>query len=203
MRLNNIEFLIMNNFIRRLIQKLIEINLFNYFLKKHRININNAIILDAGCGSGYSTKLISKRYNPKELLGFDIMPEQIKLAKKRSLSAYFKIGDITNIDSPSNKYNVVFVFGILHHVPEWKKAISEIFRVLKPEGKLLIEDINKNGAEFFTKFIHFNHPKEARFDWSEFKRELNNVGFNIIDSSKIIFDFIHSYLCIKNVANGA
>lgn len=202
MRLNRIEFIAMNNPVRRWVQKRIEFRLFNRFLDRHNINLTNGVILDAGCGSGYSTRLIRSQYNPRELVAFDIMPEQIELAKKKYKGAQFFVGDVTEIDSPADKYDAVFVFGILHHVPEWKKALGEIYRVLKPGRVLLIYDGNKNAVDFADKYLHFSHSKESRFDWPQFVEELQLVGFNIIEESKIIFRHLHAYLCIKLIVNG-
>ena len=201
MRLSRVEFIAMNNPIRRWIQKIIEFRLLAWFLEKHNIDLKGSIILDAGCGSGYSTKLICSRYDPRELVAFDIMPEQIKLAKERYKEACFFIGDVTEINSPSNKYDAVFVFGILHHVPEWKRALQEIYRVLKPKGVLVIEEVNRHGVDFVEKYLHFFHPQESRFDWLQFVEELQVVGFNIIDDSKIIFSIFHAYLCSKPISN--
>ena len=201
MKLSRIEFIAMNNPIRRWIQKIIEFRLFNRFLEKHNINLDGGVILDAGCGSGYSTKLIAARYSPKELVAFDLMPEQIELAKKRCKQSKFFIGDVTKINLSPNKYDAVFVFGILHHVPERKKALKEIYRVLKPEGILLIEEVNKRGVNFVEKYLHFYHPEDSRFDWLQFTEELKFVGFDIVEESKIIFSIFHAYLCIKPSGN--
>ena len=71
----------MNNPIRRSVQKRVEFRLFNKFLEKHGIDLTGGVILDVGCGSGYGTELIRSRYNPKELVAFDLMPEQIEIAR--------------------------------------------------------------------------------------------------------------------------
>lgn len=201
MRLSRVEFISMNNPIRRWIQKRIEFQLLNRFLEKHNMNLTGSAILDAGCGSGYSTKLIGSRYNPRELTAFDIMPEQIELAKKRYKKARFFVGDVTEIDSPSDKYDAVFVFGILHHIPEWRKALREIYRVLMPKGVLLIEEVNRSGVDFVEKYLRFSHPKESRFDWPQFAEELKTAGFDIIEDSKIILNIFHAYLCKKHIVN--
>ena len=202
MRLSYVEFVAMNNPIRRWIQKRIEFRLLNKFLERHNINLTDGLILDVGCGSGYSTKLIGSQYIPRELGAFDIMPEQIELAKKRYKEARFFVGNVTEIKSPSNKYDAVFVFGILHHVPEWKGALREIYRVLKPKGVLLIEEVNGSGVDFVEKYLHFSHPKESRFDWPQFAEELKAVRFDIVEDSKIILSIFHAYLCLKPIANG-
>jgi ubiquinone/menaquinone biosynthesis C-methylase UbiE len=205
MRLNRVEFIAMNNPIRRWMQKTIEFPTFARLLEKHNIDLNGSSILDAGCGSGYSTRLLESRYHPREMVAFDLMPEQIERAQKaknRDSEADYNVGDIANISSPSNKYDAVFVFGVLHHVPEWKRALQEIYRVLKPKGVLLIEEVNKRTVDFADRYLHSYHPKEARFEWAVFTQELQRVGFHIIDDSRIILDGFHAYLCMKPVANG-
>jgi len=52
MKLNAFEILAMNSPIRRLIQQNIEFKIFDGFLNKHNIKLNNGVILDAGYGSG-------------------------------------------------------------------------------------------------------------------------------------------------------
>lgn len=202
MRLSRFEFTAMNNPIRRWIQKRIEFQLFNKFLENHNINLAGSVILDTGCGSGYSTEIIRSRYNPKELIAFDLMPEQIDLAKRKYGGARYFVGDVTGIDSSSDKYDAVFVFGIIHHVPEWERTLGEIHRVLKPKGVLLIEEVNRNGVDFVEKYLHFSHPEESRFDWPQFVEKLQEVGFDIIEDSKIVISEFHAYLCMKSIVNG-
>jgi SAM-dependent methyltransferase len=153
MRLSRVEFVAMNNPIRRWIQKRIEFRFLKKFLERYK-------------------------------------------------EARFFVGDVTEIKSPSNKYDAVFVFGILHHVPEWKVALREIYRVLKPKGVLLIEEVNRSGVDFVEKYLHFSHPKESRFDWPQFAEELKKVGFDIVEESKIILSIFHVYFCMKPIANG-
>lgn len=197
MRLSKIEFWAMNNPIRRWVQKNIEFNLFKKHLEKHNINLTGKAILDVGCGSGYSTQLISKEFNPSLLIAFDYMIEQIKLAKKRSIKANFFVGDVAKLELPSNSFDAVFIFGILHHVPEWKKALHEIANVLKSKGFLLVEEISKPALNLAYHF-GFKHPEESRFEWQEFEKALNIAEFKILEKRKILRNkTFKSFLCVK------
>lgn len=179
MRLGKTEFHAMNNPIRRFLQKHYEFAVFKQFLKENGISLHNKNILDAGCGSGYSTELILKEFLPHRLTAFDYMPEQINLAKRRKLSAKFYVGDMTDIRENDSSFEAVFVFGVIHHIPHWKKALEQIYRVLKKDGVLLIEE------------------PLARFTWLEFENELINIGFTITKKRNIFFNYFRSYCCIK------
>ena len=119
MRLGKTEFHAMNNPVRRFIQKYWEFRIFKMFIKKENIDLSGKVIIDAGCGSGYSSKLITDEFNPSELIAFDLMPEQIAIARRRYKNINFSTGDLTRIKIPDNKADAVFVFGILHHIPDW------------------------------------------------------------------------------------
>lgn len=197
MKLNKFEFMLMNNPARRFMQKNFEFKKFNELLHLYDINLQGKTILDAGCGSGFSTYLLEQEYSPSELLAFDLMESQINLAIQRKLKAHFFIGNITKIDVPDEKFDAVFVFGVLHHVPAWRDAIKEFSRVLKPGGVLLLEDLNKDASKFFKKYFGLDHPVEAYFEWSEFTSHIEYSGLQILHQEKVIFEGLRTFLCIK------
>jgi ubiquinone/menaquinone biosynthesis C-methylase UbiE len=179
MRLGKLEFWAMNNPLRRWIQKHTELKIFKNQLKRCLIDLDGKVVLDAGCGSGYSTELIVKEFNPSHIVAFDYMPEQINLARKRNLKVDFSVGNLTKIDSPDNTFDAVFVFGVLHHIPEWRKALSELSRVLKPDGVLLVDE-----------------PR-ARFNWKDFESGIKYAGMDILDLKKFFLAYFCAYLCKK------
>lgn len=179
MRLGKIEFAFMNNLVRRFLQRHIEFRTYLSYLNKHNIDLEGKVIMDAGCGSGYSTELILNTFNPSKIIAFDYMTEQINLAAKRKLNINFTVGDITKIDYPNESCDAVFVFGVIHHIPIWKQALSELVRVLKPGGVLLIEE-----------------PKYG-FTWEELKNGIIKSGFEILECKKIFIGLLQSYLCRK------
>ncbi len=196
MELNKIEFIAMNNPVRRLSQKYIEFKRFEKYISKQNITLST--ILDAGCGSGYSSKLIAQRFHPKELISFDYMPEQIATAKRKNPYAKYYIDDITAIDQPTEKFDAVFVFETLHHVPNWKQSINELYRVIKKGGYLFICEVNDKGVLFVDKYLKFHHPPEARFSWEEFSKTLIDANFIIEEQSKLVFSCFRAYICKKD-----
>jgi ubiquinone/menaquinone biosynthesis C-methylase UbiE len=179
MRLGKTEFAMMNNPIRRFLQRHVEFRVFKRHLQKHKINLANRAILDAGCGSGYSTELIAREFVPSCLVAFDLMPEQIELAKRRGLNADVFVGDMTNLELPSETFDAVFIFGVLHHIPTWRQALHEMASVLRSEGVLLVEE------------------PQVRFSWPEFERGIGQAGFEILEKSSVLTQGFQSYLARK------
>lgn len=95
------------------------------------------------------------------------------------------VGDVTEISSPDASYDSVFDFGIVHHISDWRKALSEIHRVLKPGGYFYAD-------EAFSRFIcHpllrrlLEHPQDDRFDYSQFRSALNRTGLRVLNSNHL------------------
>ena len=118
-------------------------------------------------------------FNPSELIAFDIMSEQIAIAQKRYTNITFKIGDLTQIKIPGSTADAVFVFGVLHHIPEWRKALRNISGFLKQSGVLLVDE-----------------PK-YRFTWNEFEQGIHDAGLSLCERKNICGPLFRSYMYIK------
>lgn len=73
-------------------------------------------VLEAGCGFGRITKLISERYNPKRYDAFDISEEQISNARKLNLDVSFETKSVFNFRY-ENEYDLVITSELLMHIP--------------------------------------------------------------------------------------
>jgi ubiquinone/menaquinone biosynthesis C-methylase UbiE len=179
MRLGKFEFFAMNNPIREWRMKHREIPLLLKMLHLNGIELSGTRIVDMGCGSGYSTKILLEKLRPSEIVAFDIMPEQIRLANKRNLDVDFKVGDATAMKLADSSFSAVFYFGILHHIPFWQKAIMESARILVPEGILFIEEPHK------------------LFEWEELEFGIQQAGLKIIDRKQWYGGFFRFFLTQK------
>ena len=117
---------------------------FYSFLKS---NSENAEVLDYGCGTGVSLEKVMQ-FKPKKIVGIDISENSIKKAKKKikesNLDIELIVGNCEQTKFESNKFDIIYGTGILHHL-QFSKCLGEIHRILKPKGKLLfIEPLGTN-----------------------------------------------------------
>jgi ubiquinone/menaquinone biosynthesis C-methylase UbiE len=96
--------------------------------------INSGKILEVGCGAGQFIRAI-KNIKPKvKAHGSDISLEAIKSAKEISSDVIYQVSEKNNLPYPDNYFDGVVVFDVLEHVKNPEKILSEIRRVLRPEG---------------------------------------------------------------------
>lgn len=182
MRLSHVEFKAMNNPVRRYVQKHLEFRNF----RSLGLTEQNKNILEIGCGSGYGAVLLSS-LKPESYLGIDLMPEQIALTGQWHLSGYeFRAMDAADMkEIASASKNIIVIFGILHHIPEWRKVISECKRILTSGGKLFVEEPNGTIITNFDRLFHWGHP-DSDFSLNEFEEELRHNGFAIKRKRRIL-----------------
>jgi ubiquinone/menaquinone biosynthesis C-methylase UbiE len=103
-------------------------------------NFKGKKVLEIGCGLG--TDLLQFARGGADVTGVDLTPASIDLVKKRfamyGLPARAQVGDAERLPFSDNSFDVVYSFGVLHHTPNTQKAIDEVYRVVKPGGRIII-----------------------------------------------------------------
>jgi 2-polyprenyl-6-hydroxyphenyl methylase/3-demethylubiquinone-9 3-methyltransferase len=96
-------------------------------------------ILDFGCGAGQILKEIQKINPGAKLIGLDVSEKALGEAKKELPSAEFhQIKDGEKVPIQDNSIDFIFSSEVIEHIYDTENAISEMSRILKPGGKLLI-----------------------------------------------------------------
>ncbi|WP_445371035.1 class I SAM-dependent methyltransferase [Methylomonas sp. HW2-6] len=180
MKMNFLEKMAMNNPIRFYIQRYVEAPL----LKKLGANVEGLDVLEVGCAHGVGTEILLNQWKAKKVFAFDLDESMLSKARTRldefgSDRLELFIGDVTNLKLCDDSVGGVVNFAAIHHVPDWRIALSEIHRVLKPSGQFIFQEVTEQWITRLPYSVLFKHPRENRFSGKMFITELERLGFEI------------------------
>ncbi|MBI2061220.1 MAG: class I SAM-dependent methyltransferase [Nitrospirae bacterium] len=177
MKLNRWEFLMMNNPLREASQRL------EWRFIKGKAEIGPVErVLEVGCGRGVGAQIALRDFDPREYAGIDLDERMVSLARQRvkDSRARFEVASATALPFASKQFDVALDFGIIHHIPDYPKALAEIYRVLKPGGRFLLEDLTIDFFNFApTKILKYvlDHPYDEMFTAEQFRGACRKAGF--------------------------
>ncbi|MCL5023585.1 MAG: methyltransferase domain-containing protein [Nitrospirae bacterium] len=101
-------------------------------------------VLDFGCGAGYGAEVLRKA-GASKVTGIDISPEAVAYARSNYAGngIEFVIGDCRNAPFPARGFDVVVSFEVLEHIEDQTSYLSEVRRLLTPEGIFIVSTPNK------------------------------------------------------------
>ena len=102
---------------------------------RQNVDQKNAMLLEIGCGSGWSTLMLKKV--GFAVHGLDLHPGPLE-SNHIDPEIKYSQGDSQKIPFESNSFDVISMHDVLEHVPEPQLALSECLRVLRPGGRLIV-----------------------------------------------------------------
>ncbi len=103
----------------------------------HASYFDNPSLLDVGCGTGTMLKLLQEQ-GLQNLRGADISENMLKIAANKNPNIPFRAALSEKLPYKDNIFDLVYLSGILHHLPSTDTTLKEIYRILKPGGIMLI-----------------------------------------------------------------
>lgn len=159
-------------------------------------------VLDYGCGTGISIDLFTQVNDKKNfnIVGVDISNQVILLCEKKYPQySFYKISNGEIEGKIRKNFDGAYIMHVLHHCEEYREIFENIYKHLKPNGKLLINDLTSKNpfiklARSIFRYLpwyiknRFNDdliidgeiPEKNVVDIDELTYILNSIGFDII-----------------------
>lgn len=122
-------------------------------------------VLDIACGEGYGSALLAG--SARSVIGVDVAAEAVEHARLAYVATprlQFKLGDAAEIPLADTSVDVVVSFETIEHHDRHLEMLSEIRRVLRPDGILVISSPNRPVYSENGRYHNEFHVKELDFD---------------------------------------
>ena len=133
------------------------------------------MIADLGAGTGFLSEGLKN--GPASIIAVDKSGEMLKQMKMKfadSGNIDYRLGDAGNLPIKNNIIDYALANMYLHHVDNPPKAIREIYRVLKPGGRMILADLNTHPFEYF-RTEHLD--RWLGFEHDEIRSWMDQAGF--------------------------
>ena len=166
--------------------------------------VRQKTVLELATGTGLIAKHIVRYADHIEAT--DASQEMIEQAKQgvKSAKLYFSVQDMFHLPYADQSFDVVIVVNALHIVPEPEKALSEIRRVLKDDGVLVVPTFTHADNAFFGKVKAFfmklaGFPLHSKWTSHEYLAFLRENGWTVQKSTVLKASFPLTYAeCVKS-----
>jgi ubiquinone/menaquinone biosynthesis C-methylase UbiE len=142
-----------------------------------------AAVLELGCGRGVGVRLIAETFSPSIIHALDL--DLVMVQKAKAYLPYYQINvrlyvaDGIMLPFRDGSMDVVFSFGILHHIVNWRAAVAEISRVLRMGGRFYLEELYPATYQNVLTSRILVHPTQDRFRSHDLRAVLAKFGMEM------------------------
>ncbi len=185
-------------------------NLNKVMAQRGQIN-SDSVVIDVGCGSGTTAVALCKS-SGCQIAGVDLSGVRIANAidslddESREVQdkVSFKKGSATDLPIEDNSFTHAWSQATIYHVPDKVKVLEEVYRVLKPGGIFVFDDLIKpqpNISEKAKTFVYDRLLYDTDFSFASYQEDLKALGFEILIADDISAHLKTSYLMLSNAAS--
>ena len=137
-------------------------------------------VLEVGSGLGILAGGVARVVTRGEVYGVEYSPEQLAQAVVSSPNLHLVQGDAHELEFEDDRFDVVYCRYVLEHVADPLRVLKEMRRVLKPGGKVFVQENNILVSTFY--------PECPRFDmlWRQFALLQERLGGDALIGKKLL-----------------
>lgn len=151
------------------------------------------VILDVGCGWGWSFKLLDEYFSPTQMIGVDVdrklLSVSAKRTKKLGLNVDFIHGTSCDLPIADTSVDMIFCHQTFHHLVDHDSAIKEFHRVLKPGGVLFFAESTRAYIHSWLIRYLFRHPMDIQKTATGYIDLIRGAGFRV-PSDSVSFPYL-------------
>lgn len=194
----------------------------------------NAVVLDLACGTGDLAFALAERVEGARVTGVDASPRMVERAKERRRAAAggpagrvaFVVGDMARLDAPDGSADLVTAGYGFRNVPDFRAALAEVARVLRPGGRLVTLDFYRpepplwrhlllgylRAAGDLVGWLWHREPVVYGYiarsidhwvSWQSFSRALGDSGFEVERVRRKLFGGVAEHVARKREPSAA
>ncbi len=139
-------------------------------------------VLDVGAGTGYFSLAVARRVKDGKVIALDSSTDMLNRLSRRAIEQgvadriEVRQGDAADTGLPEGSVDIVVSGNLLHELPDPAAALEEMMRVLKPGGRILIQDFRNRFPVNIMRLFH-HRSAHGPMKTSEMAAILNGLGF--------------------------
>ena len=150
-------------------------------------------VAEFGCGTGFMTKILAGKAD--SLIATDLSDDMVRLARENVTgftNIQFQVADCQNTTFPDREFDTAIMSLVLHHVENADMTLSEMKRILKPGGTLIIANLTTGlNLAYFLLFVMRSYylgfrisrtimPMPKLLSQPVLRDKLESTGFKVI-----------------------
>ena len=185
------------------------VNLNRVMLEKAQIK-PAAQVLDLGCGNGNTATWLCASACC-QVTGIDLSGVRINNANESLRDQVpevrarltFEKTSATDLPFDADSFSHVWSQATIYHIPDKEKTLQEVYRVLKPGGLFVFDDLTKPGpniSDNARKFVYDRLLFDTDFSFSGYQDALQEAGFRVLEAHDLSENLKKSYACLSQMA---
>jgi ubiquinone/menaquinone biosynthesis C-methylase UbiE len=157
-------------------------------VKKTTTGMSNVRLLDIGCGEGHITAGIKNEFSYFDVIGTDASITACRHGKEKYPEVKFMVADAYHLPCPDECFDIIVLNNIWEHVPDPLRLLSEVRRILRANGKIIISTPSRYRLGNIFSLIRYGRvgfmskQHVTEYTVGQVCEQLQYGGFNVLEN---------------------
>jgi SAM-dependent methyltransferase len=154
----------------------------------------SAVVIDAGCSTGYLLEDLRAHLPDGRLTGFDLVFSGLRVAAASLTRVLVAQADVCRLPLGDRSVDAVVSANLLEHVPDDGRALAEIHRVLRPGARaVLVVPAGPNTYDYYDRYLHH----QRRYARHELASRAARAGLEVVEDFHLGWSMYPAFWLVK------